>query len=98
MKQGQAMLAALAVVGVWVWRASRPAGPAAPVTVNAAPEITQEDDTGEALRDLLLQLGKDPNRQVDLSFVGKGLDVNFISRPWVERRTGIPGQPSIEIP
>lgn len=97
MKQSHAILAAVGLVALWLWR-SRSAEPAGPVTVNAAPNIVQEDDTGEALRDLLLQLGKDPNRQVDLSFVGRGLDVNFISRPRIERRTGIPGQPSIEIP
>lgn len=97
MKQSHAILAAAAVVGLWLWR-SRTSTPAGPVTVNAAPNIVTEDDTGEALRDLLLQLGKDPNRQVDLSFVGAGIDVNFISRPWVERRTGIPGQPQINIP
>ena len=97
MNPDHAMLAALAVLFVW-WQRGKAAAPAGPVTVNAAPQITQEDDTGQALRDLLVQLSRDPNRQVDLSFVGKGLDVNFVSRPWIERRTGIPGQPQIQIP
>lgn len=95
-----ALLAALGVLVLW-WQRSSSATTAAaaqPVTVNAAPQITQEDDTGEALRDLLVQLGKDPNRQVDLSFVGRGLDVNFVSRPWTERRLRIPGEPDIKIP
>lgn len=103
MKREQAILLAAACMALWAWRRYGPGAGgtgtgASPITVSAATNIVQEDDTAASIRDLVNLLGQDPNRQVDLSWVGKGLDFDFTSRPFIERRARIPGQPQILIP
>lgn len=82
----QATLIGAALLVYLLWKAKKDAAAKPPVSVTSSPQVTVEDDTAEALRDLAkILISQDPNRYVTFDFLGKGIDAQFFSRPMLER-------------
>lgn len=99
--------AGLSLVGFIVWNRHRvgsvdPGSPIPPLDLSTVKpgDVVIEDDSGEALRDLIesLSLQLDPSRRVSFGFDNGDTTVVYSQTPQILKRTGIGGQPSLIIP
>lgn len=104
MKQRQAFIVGIALLGFWLWRQRQKSlGPGAaekPLVVNAAPNVINEDDTGEAFERLLKDFTKEGiiggNKVFGFNAELKdGTTLSISSRPIVATR---PGPGGIRLP
>lgn len=100
MTRNKLLILAAAVAGLWWYRRRQSSpGSQAPISVNASTQIVQEDDTAEALSDLVKAISVNPDLRTTFQFFGKGVDLTFTqSPPPGGIRKGIGGQPTIIIP
>lgn len=92
------LILAAAVFGFWWWR-RKGSDSKLPLSVNASPNVVVEDDTAEAIGDLVKAISTNPDLRTNFAFFGNGVDVTFSQSPPPSGiRYAIGGQPTIILP